>query len=407
MIKFAAIHAAVAELWPPDTDLFALLPRPDSNVLRALFTGIIDPRVTYQNIACFSFYVDEILVQNPFINANNVRKEYSPVENPEQYRNETIKNLLFFFSVIPLVEIGVINLFPDPWNFNSSLKMTVMKETEKRRDITKIDDKSFKEIEKLLFEDFKREIYSLPDSNLREYLRQASPDISDESLSILVDYAKEMNAQDPLTDLKTNKSGEKSTQMIISRVTPNIEMSMFLAQSTGSMIITNHFYRWSQICASIPHYYDTSKYPWKKIESFLSEFPIQFPFTIDQEVHIKMLNKSEFIFMKRMLKRLWNAIITNMAFNEMQINRMQNDFVSAQKQMTKSINKIMRRENRTTDCSDYPGLISIAAKLKCKMSPIGHTDNLVYRLLVSYAGHEKYLKSLPLSLYVEYENAKE
>jgi hypothetical protein len=77
--KIVEIHEAVAALWPPDTDLFALLPRPDSNVLRALFTGIIDPRVTYKNIVCFSFYVDEILIQSPFINANNMRKEYSPI----------------------------------------------------------------------------------------------------------------------------------------------------------------------------------------------------------------------------------------------------------------------------------------------------------------------------------------
>jgi hypothetical protein len=231
--KIAEIHKAIAALWPPDTNLFALLPRPDSNVLRALFTGIIDPRVTYKNITCFSFYVDEILIQNPFINANNMRKEYSPIENPEKYRNETIKNLLFLFSIIPWVEMGVINLFPDPWNFNYSLMMTVMKEAEKRRDLIKIDKKSFKEMEKLFFEDYKRGIYSLPDSSLREFLRQASPDISEEDLTMLVDYAKRMNAQDPLTDLNPNKSGEKSSQMMILKILgQNLNLSYQISPSS-------------------------------------------------------------------------------------------------------------------------------------------------------------------------------
>ena len=404
--KIAEIHKAVAALWPPDTDLMSLLPRPDSNVLRALFTGIIDPRVTYKNIACFSFYVDEILIQNPFINANNMKKEYSPIENPEQYRNEIIKNLLFLFSIKPWVEIGVINLFPDPWDFNYSLRMTVMKEAEKRRDLIEVDNKAFKEMEKLFFEDYKREIYSLPDSSLREFLRQASPDISDEELSMLVDHAKRMNARDPLTDLNPNKSGEKSSQMMISRMTPNIEMSMFLAQSTGSMIITDHSFRWSEICASIPYYYDTSKNPWAKFESFLSDFPIQFPLIMDQAVHMKELNKSEFRFMKETFKRLWNAINTNVALNDMQIENFQKDFVSAQERMSKSIEKLVQRENRTTDFPAYPKPINIDAKLNCKISPTGHMNNIVYRLLMSYAGHEKYLKSLPLSLYVEYENPK-
>ena len=404
--KIVEIHEAVAALWPPDTDLFALLPRPDSNVLRALFTGIIDPRVIYKNIACFSFYVDEILIQSPFINANNMRKEYSPIDNPEQYRNETIKNLMFLFLIMPWVEIGVINLFPDPWNFNYSLMMTVMKEAKKRRDLIKIDDKSFKEMEKLFFEDYKRNILSLPDNNFRKFLRQASPDISEEELSMLVDYAKRMNAQDPLADLNPNKSVKKSSQRMVSRITPNIEMSMFLAQSTGSMIITDHSFRWSEICASIPYYYDTSKNPWANFESFLSDFPIQFPLIIDQAVNMKELNKSEFRFMKKILKRLWNAINANVALNDIQIENLQKDFISAQEQMSKSIEKLVQRENGTTDFPDYPKPINIDAKLNCKISPIGHMNNIVYRLLMSYAGHEKYLKSLPLSLYVEYENPK-
>ena len=87
---------------------------------------------------------------------------------------------------------------------------------------------------------------------------------------------------------------------------------------------------------------------------------------------------------------------------------MKKDFVSAQEQMSKSIEKLVERENETTDFPDYPKPINMDAKLNCKISPIGHTNNIVYRLLMSYAGHEKYLKSLPLplSLYVDYENPK-
>jgi hypothetical protein len=193
--------------------------------------------------------------------------------------------------------------------------------------------------------------------------------------------------------------------MMVSRITPNIEMSMFLAQLTGSMIITDHSFRWSELCASIPYYYDVSTNPWAEFESFLSGFPVNFPFIIDPAVYIKV-NKSELFFMKKILKRLWSKINANMVLDDMQMEDLQKDFVTAQKQMTVSIEKLMQRENEAANFQDHPKLVSINAKLNCKISPVGHMNNLVYRLLISYAGHEKYLKSLPLSLYVEYENPK-
>ena len=72
--------------------------------------------------------------------------------------------------------------------------------------------------------------------------------------------------------------------------------------------------------------------------------------------------------------------------------------------MSKSIEKLVQKKVDFTDTSSYPEPTNIDAKLNCKISPIGHINNLVYRLLVSYVGHDKYIKSLPLSLYVEYGN---
>lgn len=401
--KIAEIYRAIAALWPPDTDLFALLPRPDSKVLRALFTGVIDPRVIYINIACFSFYADEILIQNPFINPNNVRKEFNPIENPGQYRNETIKNLYFLFIIIPWIEIGLINLFPDPWNFYGSLMGTVMKAAEKRRDTIKFNERSYKEMEKLFFDDYKRTIFTMPDENLRNFIRHTSKDLSEEDISKLIEYSKRINAKDPFVDFNPGKPGKESSQMMIMRMTPNIEMSMFLAQATGSMIITDNSFRWSEICSSIPYYYGLRKNPWAKFESFASDYPVQFPLIIDQRAHMQELKKSEFMSVKKVLKRLWNAIISDQALNDVQIDQLQNDFISAQELMSKSIEKLVKK-GEAAAISSYLGPMNIDARLNCKISPTGHINNLVYRLLVSYAGHDKYIKSLPLSLYLEYGN---
>ena len=356
------------------------------------------------NIACFSFYADEILIQNPFVNANNMRKEFSPIENPRQYRNETIKNLFFLFLIIPWIEIGLINFFPDPWNFNHALMMTVMEAAEKRRDAIPYDEKSFKEMEGLLFEDYKRTIFTMPDENLRSFIRNASKDLSEEDISKVIEYSKKMNAKDPLVDLNPGMPGKESSQMRIMRMTPNIEMSMFLAQATGSMIITDNSFRWSEICSSIPYYYGLGKNPWEQFETFVSGRPVQFPLIIEQKAQMHKFMESEFMSVKKVLKRLWNAIIAVQEPSGLQISRLQKDFVSAQELMSKSIENLLRKGLEFDDSLPYPGPMNVDAKLNCKISPIGHINNLVYRLLVSYAGHDKYLKSLPLSLYVEYGN---
>jgi len=400
--KIVEIYKAIAALWPPDTDLFALLPRPDSNVLRALFTGVIDPRVTYMNIACFSFYADEILIQNPFANANNMRKEFSPIENPGKYRDDTIKNLFFLFLIIPWIEVGLINLFPDPWNFNYALMKTVMDAAEKRKNTITFDEKSFKQMEDLFFEDYKRTIFTLPDENLKNFIRHTSKNLSEEEISKLIEYTKRMNAKDPFVDLNPGKPGKESSQMLILRTTPNMEMTMFLAQATGSMIITDNSFRWSEICSSIPYYYGISNNPWAKFETFASNYPVKFPLIIEQRTHRQEMKKSEFMSVKKVLKRLWNSINTDQAPNDSQIDNLQNEFVHGQEVMSKSIEKLVQKGTETTGSPTYPSPINIDAKFNCKISPIGHINNLVYRLLMSYAGHDKYLKSLPLSLYVEY-----
>jgi len=108
--KIADIHKAVAVLWPLETDLMSLLPRPDAKVSRALYSGLLDPRVTYKEVATFSLYVDEILVMNPFPNPNIIRKEYNPIDNPGQHGQATLKNIIFLISLMPLIEAGRVNL---------------------------------------------------------------------------------------------------------------------------------------------------------------------------------------------------------------------------------------------------------------------------------------------------------
>ncbi len=106
--QVARIHTAYASLWPKDTNLAELLPRPDGRKLRALYIGLIDPRTIAASVIGWIPYFDEIIVLNPFLNGAFVRPEYSPIESPRQYKEQTIKNVALFMTLIPFVQAGIV-----------------------------------------------------------------------------------------------------------------------------------------------------------------------------------------------------------------------------------------------------------------------------------------------------------
>ena len=68
--------------------------------------------------------------------------------------------------------------------------------------------------------------------------------------------------------------------------------------------------------------------------------------------------------------------------------------------MSISIDTLMKQKNRA--CEEYFRVAKTKGKLSCKIAPVGHSTNIVYRLLLAHAGHEKYLKALPLAFYIEH-----
>ena len=119
--QISKIYLLYEALWPLETDLLQLLPKPDG-VARAVYTGSIHPATITEFALGASLYFGELIIEHPFLHAGTVKKEFSPVENPRAYRQEFLKTVLFFLTVMPLVEAGLVNLIPDPCNFDLHLR---------------------------------------------------------------------------------------------------------------------------------------------------------------------------------------------------------------------------------------------------------------------------------------------
>jgi hypothetical protein len=171
------IHEAYAALWPKDTNIADLLPRPDSRVLRALYIGLIDPRTVGVSVVGWLQYLDEILILNPFQNASCMRPEYSPIDSPGQYKEQTLKNFALLHSLSPYIHAGMVHLIPDPMEFNYTFREMVWTTAKERIGNTTPTEEDREVGRALGRDDLKRTIARLPDDALRHQILNSTPDM--------------------------------------------------------------------------------------------------------------------------------------------------------------------------------------------------------------------------------------
>lgn len=115
------IHGVFSVLWPEDTDLAALLPRPNSKVLRSVYIGIADPRTVEAAVLGWLPYIDEIVLVNPFFLGTRMKPEFSPIESPAGHKMQTLKNVMLLLVLEPFIRAGLVHLVPAPSEVNAPL----------------------------------------------------------------------------------------------------------------------------------------------------------------------------------------------------------------------------------------------------------------------------------------------
>jgi hypothetical protein len=236
--QVAQIHTVYAALWPKDTGIADLLPRPDGRVFRALYVGIIDPRTIAASVIGWLRYFDEILVLNPFTNAALMRPEFSPIDSPGQYKEQTIKNVALVMALAPFIYDGTVHLIPDPIEFNDTFRQGVWTIAKERRGQMKPDSIDFELGRALGEDDFKRMWARLPDEDLRRQIRESDPEVADDKITELIAYIRKQHAADPLALIQPLAAGKDGGQLMVMRGV-NFELALFLAQLTGAAIYSD------------------------------------------------------------------------------------------------------------------------------------------------------------------------
>jgi hypothetical protein len=250
--KISEIYLLYEGLWPLETDLLQLLPKPDGNA-RAVYTGDIHPTTITEFALGASLYFGELIIQHPFLHAGTVKKKFSPVENPRTYRQEFLKTVLFFLTAMPLVERGLVNLVPDPCNFDVHLRDQMLHMARSRSAGVEMDEREDARFKVLMKQDLIRSLMLLPQDALRSQLLKASPEVDKVNLEKALRDIERLKEDDPLAVLQEDSlvGGEKGGQFTVMKLAPNFEMTIYLAQATGACIVTDSLFRWKEVRRAI------------------------------------------------------------------------------------------------------------------------------------------------------------
>lgn len=385
------LHEALACLWPRDTNILGLLPRPNPKVLRAIYVGTFELDAILKNVVAFAPHFDEIVVINPFINPDCVKPEYSPAHHPGLFKQETIKNVRLFLEMLPFVEAGVINLVPDPCMFHTALRNQIFGSAKARLQNKPLDSKALNDFQEASLKQYMRGLWRMPDNLLRKHIKTISPSISSEDVEIVLKDMRQKQLDDPTALLQPFSPTEEKGSYNISHLSPNLEMALFLAQFTGAIIYTDSSQRWGELCQLSP---TTS---WSTLCKTIKD--LELILIGEAQFNINAINKSEYARFRTILKRIISVI--------------QKQKGQGQKQLP-SEEKLSQRlkttgEHLNLKCEEYVKEQErqghARGKYSCKRTAIAHIPNdgicmnPVQRMLVSH-GCTNYAPSVPMAIFL-------
>ncbi len=399
------IYKVVASLWPLDTNLFNLLPHPDSSRLRALYAGVVDPRVILRNVVGFSFYADEIIIISPFINPSIMKKEYSPIHSPNKYKLETIKSVFLLIQLFPLIDSGIVNMIPDPCDFDHLLRKKIYKMAKDRSGQVKLNKKDFETFELLQKEDVMRTLWSLPEDIQKQEVRKVNPRINEEEINQVIKNINKMRLQDPLALLQPIIPSEEGAQLQKISLNLNLELGLFLAQVTGSFIYTDSRYTWGELLKTTQDNVVPQKANWDFVTKKLSNLNLIFLNAVDPRKALAIRQSGKLGSIRIILRQVWTTLHRNIEPEKVDVltKGLVDNLMEAHKKLQSELPLVQKElQDETKDPLESLAILA-NGKFDCKIPPNGFGENSVRRLLLSHSGRTNYLSNLPMALFIEFD----
>lgn len=385
--KISKIYTLYEALWPLETDLLALLPKPDG-VARAVYTGSIHPSSITDFALAAPLYFGELIVAHPFIHSGTMNKEYRPTENPRSYRQEFLKTILFFLNVMPLVDLGLVNLIPDSCDFDFHLRDQMMSMAQARSAGTPSDLEMDRRLKKQMEQDNRRSIMLMPPDAMRRQVRKFMPHLDEAQVEATMRYAKRKRELDPLAVLQDGslEGGKDGGQMNMFKLAPNFEMTMYLAQATGACIVTDSPFRWLEVESAIRRRFKAATPGLATLVSNIERSEFAFPQNVTDVVDAA-LNKIGAGYPD--LFRDLFKYLSNIEGRGTKPNR-----------EAQFVGRLAKTHSAAQGDLQKSGVPVKHGRFSCVFPPGGIQDNTVNRLLLM-SSSERHLSSVPMAFFIE------
>lgn len=375
------IHEAFASLWPEDTDLSELLPRPQRGTLRAVYLGVSDPRTVEAAVLGWLPYFDQLILANPFVNPLRVRPKFSPAKSPSQHKAQTLKSVLLLLLLEPYIRAGYVHLIPDPSDINSQFGTSMFQMAEQRTAGWRPDRGGMGLIETMGKDDYQRSMRQLPERSLKRLIRQHTPDIPDADLDAVITYMKSEHAADPYALLQPLEPGEEGAQLQCLKGYC-LESAMYLASLTGSAIYTDAKAQWQQLHTHAQQGDRAENAAWTPVVESLRA--IEFPININAQVVYEALQAGRVVSMKAVLRRFAEAV--QQSGDGPQPDQIAQQFAKA--------SQVMQGE-----WGGMEDALCIAGHVELSVPAGGFERNEVRRLLLTF-GRAKSVRSIPFAMFI-------
>tara|TARA_R110001592_G_scaffold363363_1_gene685200 strand:+ start:4064 stop:5020 length:957 start_codon:yes stop_codon:yes gene_type:complete len=248
---------------------------------------------------------DELLIDTPIINPNNVKPEFSPIHSPGKYKYQALKDFLFMLQMEPFIRLGLINLIPDPCDFDLPLMRAMMDMARNRSNSRIVISKQDEQLQfRLAIEDLLNSS-SLAPKNARIRLLMREFGLDQATATETIDQLETVAESSPLVMLQ-QQDIETCSQFLQFHMGPNYEMSLFLAQVTGSTIITDSGSRWQELTTAQHREQGLVNYSWNEVFREFKAMPLD-----EQLVETYSKSKGNFAALRSLLKSADNMVLQN------------------------------------------------------------------------------------------------
>tara|TARA_B100000780_G_C21122099_1_gene454605 strand:+ start:31 stop:699 length:669 start_codon:yes stop_codon:yes gene_type:complete len=213
------------------------------------------------------------------------------------------------------------------------------------------------------------------------------PELDDDQVDEIIKYIEEKNKADPFTVLQKDIFTREGGQYLMTNLSPNFEIALFLCQATGSILLTDNHYRWDEILQAQHKESGITTYEWQDLSKLMDELEYSLNGNIEKTLQHRVSGKLGEI--RKVTKEVYLTIRGN---NDP-------DKISS---LTEALKKQYElAHNAAERAFDKDDQNTFKAKLSHLIPKGGIVHNNVQRMLLT-CGNDNHMRNVPMAILVEH-----